>query len=61
MVTHKRNNATGRPVCWGRGGQLDDSIKMAHEVDDVDCVLCLRALVKDAVLYGVGRKPRGTW
>jgi hypothetical protein len=61
MTVHKRNNATGQPVCWTRLEKKDDSIEMAYEIDDVDCVFCLRALVKDAVIYGVVRKPGKKW
>lgn len=61
MAVHKRNNATNKPVCWVPGYLKPDSIEMASEIDDVDCVLCLRQLVKDAVIYGVDRKPKRKW
>ena len=61
MAIHKRNNATGKPVCWVGVTKFDDSIHMEHDIDLVDCVPCLRQLVKDAVIYGVGRKPSRKW
>lgn len=55
MVTHKLSNVTGMPVCWKR--RSTDAFMAAQEIDRVDCVECLRALVIDAAKYGNERRP----
>jgi hypothetical protein len=50
---HMRNNLKpNQAVCEGGGPTL------VSNIDDVDCVLCLRLLVKDAVLYGRERRAK---
>lgn len=57
---HKRHNLKGRPVCGGDDSRDVTGIMVA-DIDRVDCVECLRALAKDAVLYGRDRRPKRGW
>lgn len=58
MTTHKRDNQHGvMPLCW-RGVDKGVVAKVEVFVDNIDCVDCLRMLVKDAVLFGNGRRAR---
>lgn len=64
MTTHKRNQAGPRigPLCLDKFRKpTPEGTLMADEIDEIDCVNCLRMLAKDAVLYGRDRRPRRTW
>lgn len=55
-TTHMRNNLKpNRPVC-DQPDMTDQSL--SSNIDAVDCVTCLRLLVKDAVIYGVDRRVK---
>ncbi len=62
---HMQSTQTKVPVCWGYGTKGrevgPEGLGLTQDIDLVDCVPCLRMLVKDAVLYGVGRKPNRSW
>ena len=57
LIIHKRNQQTKRPLCWG-GVYRDFAMKMADNIDKINCVDCLRMLTKDAVIFGNGRRAR---
>lgn len=57
---HMLDQQTQLPVCWNGQKQADGHVT-ASNIDSIDCVPCLRMLVKDAVVYGVGRKAKGKW
>lgn len=60
MDIHMRDTIRGLPVCW-HGVLKHDAMMTSPNIDDVNCVECLRALVKDAVRYGRERKPKRQW
>jgi hypothetical protein len=57
MSTHMKNTQNGFPVCRGRGLRSHVFI-LTSNIDEVDCIICLRDLVKDAVIYGNARKAK---
>jgi hypothetical protein len=57
LDVHKRNNLRNTPVCFQNDPPMDVLI-MTEEIDEVTCVMCLRMLARDAVIYGNARKPR---
>lgn len=60
-MTHMLHTQTRLPVCWRGVNKEDEVVDVKTNIDDVDCVACLRMLAKDAVIYGVGRNPKRNW
>lgn len=60
MDTHMRDTIRGAPVCW-KGAPKHEAIMTSSDIDNVTCVDCLRSMLKDAVRYGVDRKPKRGW
>lgn len=57
IVRHMSDMGAIRAVC---GEDLDakGNSMVVRQIDDVDCVNCLRMLAKDAGRYGNARQPR---
>lgn len=52
-TVHMRNNLQpNRGVCEAMG------MRFTSKIDEVDCVICLRKLAKDAVIYGRERRAQ---
>jgi hypothetical protein len=51
---HFMHVQTKAPVC----GQADRSVPMDIDIEKINCVECLRSLLRDAARYGNGRTPR---
>lgn len=56
MLIHMPNNVAGGVVCGDTAVETNSSMN----IDLVNCVACLRALVKDAVIYGNSHRARRT-
>jgi len=46
MITHFKHNLTQRPVCFDEPS--GDAVALSQDLDQVDCVECLRRLLKSA-------------
>jgi hypothetical protein len=64
MTVHMLHAQNHLPVCWqtkDMRGLTQEVFVVGSNIDNIDCVLCLRLLAKDAVLYGNRRKPSRKW
>jgi len=50
MITHFKHNLTQRPVCFDEPS--GDAVALSQDLDQVDCVECLRRLLKSAGQFG---------